>query len=494
MSQDLLIKGFVVLIMSLVFAGTIFFRYDDESRMKSSEGNQQKYLPYISGNLLLSCILTVAIFGVFMFGVQETTKLIISVCFGVFVHTSLYYIALIVTIPLFRKYMSARTCAVLWMLPNYLYITLYSGMEVNAPLVVFHASQNVVRLIFYIWLTGFLAVLLGNIVLHLVFRSNILKNAKDVTNIEILEIWNEKLETANMRYKKYRLIVSPNAKTPLSVGLFRRKTCVVLPDKEYSLEELRLIFQHEIVHIGREDSWSKFFLLFCTAMCWFNPLMWIAMRKSADDLELSCDETVLLDVDDEDRRRYAELILSTAGDERGFTTCLSASASAMRYRLKNIIKTKTRRSGILVVGVIFFILVMSYGYVALAYGESSTKELIQYWGEAEKFQVEQMYLSTPGQENTIRLECEDKEAFYRYMDDLMAENLTGKYSFSDDRKMLSFICNTSKVRMYIQLSDDIIRILPTDGTKRAEWHSYYLPEGVDWLYLESILIPITTSY
>ena len=128
MSQDLLIKGFVVLIMSLVFAGTIFFRYDDESRMKSSEGNQQKYLPYISGNLLLSCILTVAIFGVFMFGVQETTKLIISVCFGVFVHTSLYYIALIVTIPLFRKYMSARTCAILWMLPNYLYITLYNVM------------------------------------------------------------------------------------------------------------------------------------------------------------------------------------------------------------------------------------------------------------------------------------------------------------------------------------------------------------------------------
>ena len=39
MSQDLLIKGFMVLIMSLVFAGTIFFRYDDESRMKSSEGN-----------------------------------------------------------------------------------------------------------------------------------------------------------------------------------------------------------------------------------------------------------------------------------------------------------------------------------------------------------------------------------------------------------------------------------------------------------------------
>ena len=31
---------------------------------------------------------------------------------------------------------------------------------------------------------------------------------------------------------------------------------------------------------------------FCTALCWFNPFLWIAMRKSAEDLELSCDELI----------------------------------------------------------------------------------------------------------------------------------------------------------------------------------------------------------
>ena len=55
-------------------------------------------------------------------------------------------------------------------------------------------------------------------------------------------------------------------------------------------EELKLILKHEIVHIAREDSWSKFFLVFCTAMYWFNPLMWYAMKKSAEDMELSCDD------------------------------------------------------------------------------------------------------------------------------------------------------------------------------------------------------------
>ena len=28
-------------------------------------------------------------------------------------------------------------------------------------------------------------------------------------------------------------------------------------------------------------------LTFCTAICWFCPLMWIAKRRSAEDLELS---------------------------------------------------------------------------------------------------------------------------------------------------------------------------------------------------------------
>lgn len=71
-------------------------------------------------------------------------------------------------------------------------------------------------------------------------------------------------------------------------------------------------------------------------MCWFNPLMWLAMRKSADDLELSCDEIVLEGCSSTTRYQYANLLLKTAGDQRGFTTCLSTTASALRYRLKHV--------------------------------------------------------------------------------------------------------------------------------------------------------------
>ncbi len=490
MSRNILIKGITMIILSLIFVWGIFSRYHEESGVENSASNQQKYLPFIVGNRLPICIFAVTIFGLFTRGVQETTKLIVSICFGVFLHTSLYYIVLIVTIPAFRKYISARTCAALWMIPNYLYIAFYDFMNMNEPLLVIRAPQNIVWLIFGIWLAGFFIVFFGNIASHLIFRSNLLKDAKEVMDLKVLEIWNEKLEAANMQYKKYRLIVSPNAKTPLSVGLFRRKICVVLPEKEYSPEELKLIFQHEIVHIGREDGWAKFFLLFCTAMCWFNPLMWIAMRKCADDLELSCDETVLLDADAEERRQYAELILNTASNGRGFTTCLSTTASAMRYRLKNIMKTKVRRSGILVVGFIFFVLFMSYGYVALAYGGGTGREIVYQSKDPGGFAIDDLYFSVNDSDFNSHYECINEDALHEYISKLTMTNLTGNYSFSDGDKELSISYDTPKGRMYVALSDHMIRVTPTYEKEWKDWetHWYYVTEEIDWDYLEKIIV------
>ena len=111
MSQDILNKGITMLILRSVFVWGILSRHHEESGEENSASNQQKYLPFIVGNLLPACIIAVTIFGLITDGVQETAKLFVSVCFGVFLHTSLYYIVLIAAIPLFRRYISARTCA-----------------------------------------------------------------------------------------------------------------------------------------------------------------------------------------------------------------------------------------------------------------------------------------------------------------------------------------------------------------------------------------------
>lgn len=52
MNQDILLKGITMLILSAVFVWGIFSRCHEESGEEDSANNQQKYLPFIVGNLL----------------------------------------------------------------------------------------------------------------------------------------------------------------------------------------------------------------------------------------------------------------------------------------------------------------------------------------------------------------------------------------------------------------------------------------------------------
>ena len=253
----------------------------------------------------------------------------------------------------------------------------------------------------------------------------------------------------------------------------------------YSPEELRLIFRHELIHIGREDSSSKFFLMFCTAMCWFNPLMWIAMRKSADDLELSCDETVLLDADGDTRRQYAGLLLDAAGDERGFTTCLSAGAAAMRYRMRAIVKPPRRHSGALVIGLVFFALCMTGGYVTLSYGGSTGEDVLFRHQDHSLFQLRSISQQNDAFHTTYI--CTDEDAFKAYLAGLETDILAGNYSFSGNGRQFTFLFDTPQGTLGVLLSDNVLKLVPLYEETPSP-SSYYLPRGAGWDCLDAIIL------
>ena len=76
-----------------------------------------------------------------------------------------------------------------------------------------------------------------------------------------------------------------------------------------------MVFSHELAPMCRgEIRTPGAFLEFCKALGWFHPLVWAAVRKAQDDLELSCDEIVLEKYDADRRKKYAELLLVTAGE------------------------------------------------------------------------------------------------------------------------------------------------------------------------------------
>lgn len=472
MTAELLSKGFVTLLFSGVFAWVVFDR--DFESMGSS---RQRYLPYISGLLLPTCILTILVCALIFFDAETAVQITLAFCFGVFLHICLYYLLLMPALPFLRRHISARACAMLWMLPNYLYLTQMNYMKLSRPRWVIEAPLALVSALLAVWLAGFLAVLGWKIVSHLIFRAHILRDASPATDPAVLEVWRHEVEYARFRKPKFRLVTSPSVRTPLSVGLFQRSVRVVLPERRYTPEELALIFRHELIHIGREDAWNKFFLVFCSAMCWFNPLMWAAMRRSSEDLELSCDETVLLYSDDNDKRRYAELLLKTAGDERGFTTCLSASASALRYRLRSVVDPRRKHSGAPVVGLVFFLLCMSCGYVALAYGAGSGAERIYQSGTPEEYALYSIRWNDDAYGRPAI--CTDEAALHRCLSALRMERIAGNYSFEPEGTSLTLMYGTPEGLLSVVLSDQFIKLVPLYG-RVSTTEYYYLPDGVDW--------------
>lgn len=486
MSQEVFLRGICSGIIAMAFAWMVFSRYDHEIGSESTDEEGQKYLPYVNGAVLPVCLLTLTVLAFYEYGEAGAVRVTLSGCFSIFLQICLYYLVLLALLPFLRKIISARACATLWLIPNYLYVLFFTSMELPRPLFVITAPGKSAFVLFGIWFAGFAGIMIWKTAEHVVFRHRILKNARPVCHPDVTAVWETVISDARIRKPKFKLVTSPDVSTPLTIGLLQRATRVILPERVYEKEDLELILRHEIIHIGRGDAWNKFFMVFCAAMCWFNPIVWIALRKSANDLELSCDETVLLNTDDATRKQYALLLLDTAGDERGFTTCLSATASAMRYRLRNITKPGKRHCGALIVGAAFFLLCMTSGYLALAYNADSGAQRLYQRDDYSGYSIRT--ISKHDYDLHTQFEILDEQAFHDYLAGLTVYELTGNYSFSNSQRYYFLLLDSPSGSQAFTLYDDTVKLVWLNQLNRpAEY--YYVPGGLDWDYIDRLIIP-----
>lgn len=442
---------------------------------------QPVYSPDMPVFHLLLFALTLAVISLFLGGIETIMHTMISMGFPAIVHICLYFLLLLPLLPWLRRHFTAQACAGLWMIPNCLYFVMLGFTQLPQPRWVVTVPGLRAEVIFYLWLAGFLAVFGWKVIDHLRFRRHVLRDAHPVTTPYLLSLWSRAITEARVGNVSFELVTSPAVTSPLTVGLFRSATRVVLPrDVTYTAEELELIFRHELIHIERKDSRTKFFLMFCTALCWFNPLMWLAMDKCAQDLELSCDEAVLQNKDEAVRQQYALLLLDTAATGRGFTTCLSASAEAMRHRLKNVVEPVRRRSGALLILLVCFVLCASCGHVALAYG-GENGEAVLFAGDAEACTLrDSISLAKDGgwTYNSVP-EDADPAPLFDCLADLQLYRMTGMYTFDEREKGVSFWLRTPEGLRHIYLHDNFAEVIHVgEGSRTAS--NYYLPEDVDW--------------
>lgn len=448
-------------------------------------------------NLPLSVVILVLLFLPIV-GLLVTVAYFFSKFIVIFLHISIYNAILMLLLPVLRKHFSSRVCATLWSLPSIVYIAFIPLAQKGQPFLVIPIPVTVGNWLPMIWIIGFAITMLYQCINHLLYRRKILKNARRDWDVDLQRMWYDILDKDCFKKQYYPVMRSDEVTTPLSIGLFKKTICVVLPQKEYTPEELRLILRHEATHIVRRDSLVKFFMLFCTAVCWFNPLSWIALRHCSADMELSCDETVLLGEDEQTKQRYAQLLLKTAGNDKGFSSCLSASAKTMLYRLNQVITPRKRSLGAFVAAIAMFLILSTFGLVTVAYNPTAGSSLL--YGNENFFCDNSIVHNTNGEKTDYVYD--DFSLLLDYVSDITFYQLSGTYAYPNDEVSIVFASYKNEDKSYYESSNGMISngalefilrdhmLITVDYADGLKTNIYYHTADIDWDYLLSQATPV----
>lgn len=175
------------------------------------------------------------------------------------------------------------------------------------------------ELIFALWLIGTVICLLGQLAGYISVRRHFAE--QEEISEEIRAVFDGICGEMNIR-RRPRIAFSPAADAPLLTGVFR--PVILLPEADYTEEELRLILRHELTHFRQGHLLLQGLARLAAAVHWFHPLGHLLLRALPDICEQACDEIVASALTREERKRYGLVILRFAGKEIGGCAAFAA--------------------------------------------------------------------------------------------------------------------------------------------------------------------------
>ena len=171
-----------------------------------------------------------------------------------------------------------------------------------------------------------------------------------------------------------RLYFNPLATTPMLIGIFRPR--IILPDREYTYEQLIAILAHELTHLRRKDIFVKLLTLVASAVHWFNPFVWLIRREIDRACELACDEAVIQKLDKDGKRVYGNTLISVSAKTKAPKVITSAMMCEDKKNLKERLGAIMRSKSHTKLAIIFsalIILLTACGALALGVGSSENE-------------------------------------------------------------------------------------------------------------------------
>ncbi len=197
------------------------------------------------------------------------------------------------------------------------------------------------EILFVVWLVGFAFSLGRYVYSYIRFRKMLQRwgtEVRDEGTLAQLPIVQQEMGINS----KIRLLHYPMTQSPMLLGF--RDILIVLPELDYTEEELQLIFKHELTHYKHRDILVNLLGILARSLHWFNPVVRFACREMQEVGEMYCDYDVLSSRDTEYRTFYGETILTMIDRSQkspiALTTCFYSDKFNLKRRIIGIMDSR----------------------------------------------------------------------------------------------------------------------------------------------------------
>ena len=142
-------------------------------------------------------------------------------------------------------------------------------------------------------------------------------------------------KVAEAAFLKENIWLCDRVESPFILGVFHPQ--IYLPSYLEG-QERKFVLAHEHAHLKRGDHLWKPLGFLLLAVYWFHPLVWISWILLGRDIEAACDEKVIRDMEMEDKKAYANALVSCSLHHRLiFAFPLAFGETAVKRRVKDIL-------------------------------------------------------------------------------------------------------------------------------------------------------------
>lgn len=249
---------------------------------------------------------------------------------------------------------------------------------------VFDKKIFIYQIILFVWVFIALYLVVKYLVQYIRIAS-FFGSLKASDDLKMIEVLNEIQQKAN-RKQRVTLVKTAVVRVPCCIGIIKKR--IIIPDKEYSDDELYYIILHEYSHLINNDMLLKILTNIICFVYWWNPFVYLLKKDLIQGMEIRCDQLVVGQLNIKRRSEYLQVLFKEfcasgkEGDAKKDSTVIMqlmenhSQSLIERFEIVADVKKKTDKfMNLLVCIAAIGILIISYSFIIQSKFEPQKAEI-----------------------------------------------------------------------------------------------------------------------